>query len=137
MEEECRAHGARQLAQGYRGRAVKIVACVDADRFQDSPTAGLGSGATAGLHEKESPMAWIETIDEDNWDAELEALRPRVTDPSTGQIDNIMSIHSLDVGSLKAHLALYMQAMRGTASLPKAEREMIALVVSKSNECHY
>jgi len=82
-------------------------------------------------------MAWIETVDEPDWDAELEGLRHQVTDPATGRVDNIMAIHSLDAGSLKAHLALYMQAMRGTPSLPKAEREMIALVVSQANACHY
>lgn len=82
-------------------------------------------------------MAWIETTDENDWGAELEALRPTVTDPVSGQVDNIMSIHTLDVGSLKAHLAVYTQAMKGTKSLPKAEREMIALVVSKTNSCRY
>jgi len=48
-----------------------------------------------------------------------------------------MAVHSLDAGSMKAHLALYQQAMRGTKSLRKVEREMIALVVSKTNGCHY
>jgi AhpD family alkylhydroperoxidase len=32
---------------------------------------------------------------------------------------------------------LYRQAMRGTRTLRKVEREMIALVVSRVNECHY
>lgn len=82
-------------------------------------------------------MTWIKTIDESEWDEELTSLRPKITDPTTGVVDNIMSVHSLDVGSLQAHLALYAQAMRGTKTLPKVEREMIALVVSKENECHY
>ena len=82
-------------------------------------------------------MAWIETIDDANWDGDLKDLKPAVTDPQSGQVDNIMSIHSLDVGSLKAHLDLYMQAMRGTPTLPKVDREMIALAVSQVNECHY
>jgi len=82
-------------------------------------------------------MAWIKTIDEADWHDGLAELRPKVVDPETGQVDNIMSVHSLDAGSLKAHLALYRQAMRGTVSLPKVEREMIALVVSKTNGCHY
>ena len=82
-------------------------------------------------------MTWIETIDEDQWDDQLSELRPKVTDPVTGVVDNIMAVHSLDPGSMKAHLALYQQAMRGTKSLPKVDREMIALVVSKTNGCHY
>lgn len=82
-------------------------------------------------------MTWIETIDEDDWDGPLAALRSQVTDPVTGRVDNIMAVHSLDVGSLKAHLVIYKQAMRSTPSLPKVDREMIALIVSKTNGCHY
>lgn len=82
-------------------------------------------------------MAWIETIDESQWQGELAELKPLLVDPDTGQVDNIISIHSIDVGSMKAHLGLYRQAMKGTPSLPKVEREMIALVVSQINECHY
>ena len=82
-------------------------------------------------------MAWIETIDEAQWQQELGALRRQVIDPATGSVDNIMAIHSLDPASMKAHLGLYQQAMRPTASLPKVDREMIALVVSKANGCHY
>ena len=82
-------------------------------------------------------MTWIETINEDQWDGLLAELRSRVVDPATGKVDNIMAVHSLDPGSMKEQLALYQQAMRGTQSLPKVEREMIALVVSKTNGCHY
>ena len=82
-------------------------------------------------------MAWIETVNDSEWTGELAALRPKIADPTTGHVDNIMSIHSLDPGSLRAHLDLYLQAMRGTDSLPKVDREMIALVVSKENGCHY
>jgi alkylhydroperoxidase family enzyme len=48
-----------------------------------------------------------------------------------------MRIHALDPGSLAAHNALYRQAMKGTKTLRKVDREMIALVVSGVNECHY
>ena len=82
-------------------------------------------------------MAWIEQVDGDQWAGELAVLRPQVADPQTGEVDNIMRIHSLDSGSMRAHLAMYVQAMRGTTSLPKSEREMIAIVVSKANECEY
>ena len=82
-------------------------------------------------------MAWIKTINESDWQGELAELKPKVADPSTGQVDNIMAIHSIDASSLTAHLGLYRQAMKGTKSLPKVEREMIALVVSQINECHY
>ena len=82
-------------------------------------------------------MTWIKTIPPKDWSGRLGALLQRATIPGTGDVDNILQVHSLDPGSLQAHLEIYTQAMRGSASLPKVEREMIALVVSKLNNCHY
>ena len=82
--------------------------------------------------------AWIPIGDDREWvDPALAALRPEVVDPAYGRVDNIMSVHWLDPGSLDAHLRLYRQAMKGTKSLRKVDREMIALTVSSINECHY
>lgn len=82
-------------------------------------------------------MAWIETIPEDDWEAELGVLYPLVADPAHDRVDNILQIHSLNPRALEAHHALYTSAMSGTAGLRKVDREMIALVVSRINECHY
>lgn len=81
-------------------------------------------------------MAWIETLDESEWLSDG-TIRRQVADPRTGQIDNIISVHSIDEGSLKAHLQLYMQAMKSTPTLPKVEREIIAVIVSRENGCQY
>ena len=48
-------------------------------------------------------------------------------------LDNILQIHSLDPASLRAHLALYRNAMTGTPTLPKVDRELIGVVVSGIN----
>lgn len=82
-------------------------------------------------------MAWIRTIREDEWDGDLADLLPTVVDAATGRVDNIMQIHSLNPAGLAAHDGLYRSAMKGTAGLRKVERELIALVVSAINECHY
>ena len=82
-------------------------------------------------------MAWIATIREDEWDGELAELYPDVVDTSHQRVDNIMQIHSLNPRGLAAHNALYLSAMRGTATLRKVERELIAYVVSAINDCHY
>ncbi len=82
-------------------------------------------------------MAWIDVPDDRTWEGELAALRPEVVDPGYGRVDNILGIHALDPASMRAHLELYRQAMRGTATLPKVDREMIALVVSAANDCEY
>ena len=80
---------------------------------------------------------WIDAPHEDEWDDDLSSLRDEVTDPAHDRVDWIMRIHALDAGSLRAHNLLYRQAMTGTASLRKVEREMIAMVVSGVNDCHY
>lgn len=82
-------------------------------------------------------MAWIEIIDEDQAESELKDLYHPVVDAETGRVDEILRIHSLDPAGLAAHIALYESTMRSTQTLRKVEREMIALVVSEINDCHY
>jgi alkylhydroperoxidase family enzyme len=82
-------------------------------------------------------MPWIDAPHENSWPEKMDALRDDVIDPVHDRVDWIMRIHALDAGSLEAHNTLYRQVMKGTATLRKVEREMIALVVSTVNECHY
>lgn len=82
-------------------------------------------------------MPWIDAPHEDEWDNRFDDIKPEVVDPKWDRVDWIMRIHALDPGSMSAHNDLYKQAMKGTASLRKVEREMIALVVSQLNDCHY
>ena len=82
-------------------------------------------------------MAWIDTIREDEWDADLGALYSKVVDRASGRVDNIIQIHSLDPSAMAAHQAVYESAMTSTRSLRKVERELIAIVVSEINGCHY
>jgi len=82
-------------------------------------------------------MAWIEVVPEDGAGGELRALYDRVRDPGTAKVDNILKLHSLHPAGLRAHFELYAECMRGTSTLPRVEREMIALVVSALNRCRY
>ena len=82
-------------------------------------------------------MPWIEAPHEDEWDDDLAELRDEVIDTTHDRVDWIMRIHALDARSMAAHNALYRQVMKGTATLRKVEREMIAMVVSQVNDCHY
>ena len=82
-------------------------------------------------------MGWIKTVDRGAADDELRALFDLAADPETGDLDNIMAIHGLHPAGLRAHLELYNAVMAGTRGLRKVDREMIALVVSKANECDY
>ena len=84
-------------------------------------------------------MAHIEIVPDAQWtdDAELGELYPLVVDRTYGRVDSITAVHSLNPRGLDAHNRLYTSAMAGTASLRKVERELIALVVSLENHCHY
>ena len=84
-------------------------------------------------------MAWIQIVPDDDWegDVNLAPLHEMVVDKSYGRIDHIMSIHSLNHRGLAAHDAVYRSAMAGTRSLRKVERELVALIVSVENDCHY
>lgn len=82
-------------------------------------------------------MPWIDAPHEDEWDGDLAEMKPDVTDPVHDRVDWIMRVHALDAGSMDAHNVLYRQAMKSTKTLRKVEREMIAVVVSTANDCHY
>ncbi|MCF6238551.1 MAG: carboxymuconolactone decarboxylase family protein [Candidatus Marinimicrobia bacterium] len=51
--------------------------------------------------------------------------------------DHILQIHSVHSKLLKMHLALYKELMYGSSPLSRIQRELIAVVVSAENECHY
>ena len=86
-------------------------------------------------------MAWIETLDESEAQnlpaGELSALYAEMLDPTSRKVDNILKIHSLHPRGLQAHFDLYRAVMAGTRGLRKADREMIAVVVSLLNDCGY
>ena len=82
-------------------------------------------------------MPWIEAPHEDEWGEDMSGIKDEVIDPNHQRVDWIMRIHALDAGSMDAHNVLYRQAMKGTKTLRKVEREMIAIVVSQANDCHY
>lgn len=81
---------------------------------------------------------WIETVPDRDWtEGPLADVYADVVDGTHGRVDHIMAIHSLNPRGLAAHNELYRSAMAGTATLRKVERELIALVVSSENGCHY
>ena len=82
-------------------------------------------------------MAYIEMIEEGAAGGELAELYRLVADPASGSVDEIMKIHSLHPQGLRAHFEVYRAAMAGSRGLRRVDREMIALVVSRENGCHY
>ncbi len=82
-------------------------------------------------------MAFIPYADQEPLSAELAELYDRCRDPESGQVPNILRAHSHHPAALEAHLGLYKTLMFERSALSRAQREMIAVVVSQVNECYY
>ncbi len=80
-------------------------------------------------------MAWIDWVDGDDATGPLAEFYKKYA--GAHGIDHILKIHSLNPKALDNHALLYSHIMRGPSKLSRAEREMIAVVVSKANECFY
>ena len=54
-----------------------------------------------------------------------------------GKVFNIVKSMCLNPLVLNRSMALYMAIMFGPSELTRAERELLAVVVSTANDCHY
>jgi len=55
----------------------------------------------------------------------------------SGRVYNIIKIMSRSPESLKDAMKMYLTIMYGPSDLSRAQREMLATVVSRANHCHY
>ena len=81
-------------------------------------------------------MAYIETIPPEAAEGVLRSEYDKAFSRA-GKVWNILRIMSPNPRVLKASMALYVAAMHGPSPLSRAQREMLAVVVSKANGCHY
>ena len=81
--------------------------------------------------------AWIHIVPPDKADENLRQAYAQCADPRTGEPAHIMAVHSLNPAGMLHHRALYRAIMYGPSPLSRAQREMIALVVSTANRCRY
>ncbi|WP_246938721.1 carboxymuconolactone decarboxylase family protein [Bacillus pinisoli] len=77
--------------------------------------------------------ARIKMVSYEDSEGELRELYDRYH----GKMANILKVQSLNPKSLTAHLDYYKVIMFGQSPLSRKVREMIATVVSSTNECHY
>ncbi|MCK8818200.1 carboxymuconolactone decarboxylase family protein [Natroniella sulfidigena] len=83
-------------------------------------------------------MSWIEEVKLEEATGKLKKIYEQLTKMShSDEIPNVLQVQSLNPGILKAHLDLYKAIMFGKSNLSRADREMIAVVVSGINSCHY
>ena len=82
-------------------------------------------------------MAWIRTVPP----GEATGLLKHLYDEAlarAGKVFNVLRIQSLRPEVLRAGVALYQELMLSPRSpLSRAQREMIAVAVSRANGCHY
>jgi alkylhydroperoxidase family enzyme len=72
-------------------------------------------------------MAFIDYLDESEIPEE-----DRVSDR-----DHIIRVHGVHSRTMRHHFELYRELMHGPGPLGRVQREMVAVVVSAANDCHY
>lgn len=81
-------------------------------------------------------MPFIDVIEPENATGSLKNIYKDL-EKSRGKLALVHKIQSLNPESITAHMDLYMQVMFGKSPLKRAQREMIAVVVSATNNCEY
>jgi len=81
-------------------------------------------------------MSWIKTIQPEKATGELKIEYEQAI-KRAGKVFNILKVQSLNPESLRASMRLYLATMYGLSGLSRAEREMLATVVSWANRCFY
>ncbi len=81
-------------------------------------------------------MAWVRQIPEEDATGLLQKIYADAK-KRAGRVFNILKVQSLNPPTLRASMGLYMQTTQAESPVSRALREMIATVVSKTNECHY
>jgi uncharacterized peroxidase-related enzyme len=81
-------------------------------------------------------MAFIETIEPENATGKLKEIYDHLLS-SRGRIAEVHKVQSLNPKSILNHMDLYMTIMYGKSPLKRVRREMMAVVVSKANNCEY
>ncbi|MHB8652426.1 MAG: carboxymuconolactone decarboxylase family protein [Terriglobia bacterium] len=81
-------------------------------------------------------MAWIKVIEPADATGALQAEYNKAVGRA-GKVFNILKVQSLNPPALHASIEMYVATMHGPSGLSRAEREMMATVVSWANHCFY
>jgi len=81
-------------------------------------------------------MAFIDYIDYNEATAELKALYEKFGGKDKIPA-NIIRIAGHNPKAMEYHVDFYRSIMFGTSDLTRQQREMIAVLVSSINQCHY
>jgi len=81
-------------------------------------------------------MSRIQTIPYEAANSELKLIYDQLI-KKRGKLAAVHTIQSLHPASITAHMDLYMEIMFSKSGLTRAQREMMAVVVSAANKCNY
>ena len=82
-------------------------------------------------------VAWIRTVDESEATDHVKSMYDALI-KARGWVPNIVKVHSIRPDGLRAAMQMMNATMYSqTSGLTRAQREMIATVVSVANRCHY
>lgn len=81
-------------------------------------------------------MAYIDLIDESQATGRLAEIYAAAR-KRAGRVFQILKVQSQNPDALQAMLDLYAATMKGESPLTRAQREMLAVVTSRANHCHY
>lgn len=81
-------------------------------------------------------MAWIKTVADAEADASLRRLF-EAAERRAGRVFNIVRIMSPNPPVLRASMGVYQAVMFGPSDLLRSVRELLGVVVSKTNGCRY
>lgn len=81
-------------------------------------------------------MAHIKVIDYEESEGRLRAIYDELIG-KRGKLADVHKVQSLRPESIVKHMDLYLEIMFSKSELSRAEREMIAVVVSAGNNCEY
>lgn len=81
-------------------------------------------------------MSWLRVPREKGLPAEVKGLQAKALE-KLGFVPNVQRAFALRPEHLVRWWGYYDELMRGESGLSKAQREMIAVVVSVANRCHY
>lgn len=81
-------------------------------------------------------MTYIKVIQHEEAEGELKDIYDNLV-KTRGQLAEVHKIQSLNPQSIVNHMDLYMTIMFGKSPLKRYQREMIAVIVSVSNNCEY
>lgn len=81
-------------------------------------------------------MAYIKTVSDEQATGLLKKIFAAAV-TRAGRVFNIVRLMSIKPRTLQASMGLYTAVLHGPSPLSRADREMIATVVSRDNNCFY